>query len=60
MKVTIEIKDYSKPAKPNIRIHNAWGDSGKVELEINGERYVVLAEELVSATRRATLNCFDC
>jgi len=56
MKVTCEIKDYSNPAKSNIRIHNAWSDWDKVELEINGERYTVLANELISAVKRATLN----
>lgn len=59
MKVTCEIRDYSNPAKPNIIIHNAWNDSGKVELQIGNERYTVLADELISAVRRATLNCFD-
>lgn len=56
MKVTCEIKDYSKPAKSNIRIHNAWGDGEKVELEINGERYTVLAKELISAVKRASFD----
>ena len=59
MKVTCEIKDYSNPTKENIKVHNAWNDSGKVELEVNGERYTVVAEELISAVKRATLNCFD-
>ena len=54
MKVTCEINDYNSPAL--IRIHNAWADSGKVELEINGERYTVVASELISAVKRATLN----
>lgn len=56
MKVTCEITDYSNPAKPNIRIHNAWNDNGRIELEVNGERYVVSAAELKSAVERATLN----
>lgn len=59
MKVTCEITDYSNPSKPNIKIHNAWNDSGKVELQIGEERYTVLAEELISAVERATLNCFN-
>ena len=58
MKVTCEITDYSNPAKPNIRIHNAWNDNGRIELEVNGERYVVSAAELKSAVERATLNLF--
>lgn len=56
MKVTCEITDYSNPAKPNIRIHNAWSNGECVELEVNGERYVVSAAELKSAVDRATLN----
>lgn len=59
MKVTCEIKDYSNPIKPSIKIHNAWADHGKVELEVNGERYTVVADELISAVKRATLNAFD-
>ena len=58
MKVTIEIDDYSNPARPNIRIHNAWSSSDKVELEVDGKRYTVSSEELISAVKRATLNCF--
>ena len=58
MTVTCEIGDYSNPAQPRIRIHNAWNDGNKVELEVNGERYTVVAEELISAVKRATLNVF--
>ena len=55
MKVICEITDYSKPAKPNIRVHNG-SSSGMVELEIKEERYVVSADELISAVQRAKLN----
>lgn len=58
MRVTCEINDYSNPAKPCIKIHNSWRDGEKVELEISGERYVVKADELISAINRAKLNCF--
>lgn len=58
MKVTCEIKDYSNPAMPNIRVHNAWNDSNKVELEVDGKRYIVVAEELISAINRAKLGTF--
>ena len=51
--MTVEINDYSKPAQPCIRIHNAWSDGSKVELEIKGERFTVSAEELISAIQRA-------
>lgn len=56
MKVTCEISDYSSPQMPRIRIHNAWKDSGKVELEVDGKRYTVIASELISAVNRATLD----
>lgn len=55
MKVTVEINDYSKPAQPCIRVHNAWSDGSKVELEVKGERYTVSADELISAIKRATV-----
>lgn len=59
MKVTCEIKDCSNPVQQSIRIRNAWNDSGKVELEVDGKRYTVAAEEIISAVRRATLDCFE-
>ena len=55
MKVICEITDYSNPAKPNIRVHNGFS-SGMVVLEIKEERYVVSADELISAVQRAKLN----
>ena len=55
MKVTVEINDYSKPSQPCIRVHNSWCDGSKVELEVNGERYTVSADELISAIKRATV-----
>lgn len=56
--MTIEIKDYSEPAKQSIRVHSHWNEGKKVELEVDGERYTVLADELISAVERAKLNCF--
>ena len=53
MKVTCEINDYSKPAQPCIKVHNAWQDGAKVEIEVKGERYIVSGEELISAIKRA-------
>lgn len=58
MKVTVEISDYSNPAQIPIRVHNAWADSQKVELEADGKRYTVDAEELISAIKRAKVDCF--
>ena len=59
MKVACEINDYSDPQKPNIRIHNAWANHDCVELEVNGERYTVNAQELISAINKAQLNALD-
>ena len=56
MKVTCEIKDYSNPAKTSIRVHNSWADGNKVEIEVDGIRYTVSGEELISAVRRCLLD----
>ena len=58
MKVTCEINDYSNPRKPQIRVHNSWREGGMVDLEVDGVRYTVDAEELISAIERAKLNVF--
>lgn len=58
MKITIQITDYTTPAKPSIRIHNGFADGEKVELEINDERFVVDGKELISAVRKAMLDQF--
>lgn len=56
MKVTVEIDDYSNPAKTNIRVHNAFANRKNVEIEVDGERRVVDGRELISAVER----CLDC
>ena len=56
MKITAEISDYSNPAQVPIRIHNAIS-SGKVELEVDGKRYVVSKSEIISAIHRCCLDC---
>ena len=56
MKATVEIKDYSEPSKPCIRIHSHWCFGGMIELEVNGLRYTVSGEELKSAIDRV-MNC---
>lgn len=58
MKVTVEINDYSNPAKQNIRIHNTWNSPEEVTLEVAGERYTVDGKELISAVRRCMLDSF--
>ena len=59
MKVTIEIKDYSDPARPtNIFVKSAWSDGNKAVLEVEGVQYTVIAEELISALKKVQLNTF--
>lgn len=59
MKVTVEINDYSEPAKPAIRVHNHWNSGKMVELEVNGERYTVSGEELRAAVSRCMQDDLD-
>lgn len=56
MEVTVQIDDYSKPAQPRMKIHNAWHDGDKVEIEIDDKRYTVCADELISAVNKCKLN----
>ena len=58
MRVTIEINDYSEPAKPSIRVHGSWNNGKKVELEVDGKFYRVDGEEMRSAISRAMLDVF--
>lgn len=58
MKVTIEIKDYSDPAQPCIRVHSDWYDGNKAVLEVGDKKYTILADELISALKRVQLNTF--
>lgn len=59
MKVTIELTDYSKPPKPKIKVHSAWGDSKMIDLEVDGQLYRLSADELISAVKRAKLNFLE-
>lgn len=57
MKVTCEIKDYSEPTQPNIKVHNAWNYKDRmVELEVDGKRYVVKGQELIGAINKCLLS----
>ena len=38
---------------PQIKVHNHWCDSNMVELEVDGERYVVSGRELKAAIDNA-------
>lgn len=59
MNVTVEIDVLGDTAKPCIKVHNAWADGRSVELEINGERYKVNAEEMISAIKRCEMGYFS-
>ena len=56
MKVTVELEDYSNPAKTHVRVHSDWRDGDYVEIEIAGDRHVVSGEELISAVKRCMIN----
>ena len=57
MNVTCEINDYSNPAQPKIKVHNAWCYSDTmIELEVEGKRYTVKGIELIWAINKCLLN----
>lgn len=57
MNVTCEINDYSNPAQPKIKVHNAWCYSDTmVELEVEGKRHTVKGIELIGAINKCLLN----
>ncbi len=58
MRITAQISDYSEPAHREIKVHNAWSDGSKVELEVDDKRYTVSGKELISAIERCMLNSF--
>ena len=55
--VTSKLHDYSDPAMPPIKVHSSWSYTSRfVELEVDGKRYTVSADELKRAIENAT-NC---
>ena len=57
MEVTCEIKDYSDPAQPKIKVHNAWNyKNTMVELEVDGKTYTVKGSELIGAINKCLLS----
>ena len=54
MKVTTELRDYSNPTMPVIKIHDHWNNRNMVEIEVEGKRYTVLADEVKRAVDNAT------
>ena len=54
IKVTCEVSTYSETATPNIRVYNHWNDKDKVEIEIDGKRYTVVADDMIRAVNNCT------
>lgn len=54
IKVTCEVQTYNEPAKPSIKVHNHWNRSELIELEVNGERIIIVARDLKSAIDNCT------
>ena len=55
IKVTCELQTYHDTAKPSVKVHNHWNQTELVELEVNGERFVVKGTELIGAVK----NCMN-
>ena len=53
VKVTCKITDYSNPAKPEIIVHNHWNNQGFVEIEVEGERFTILGQDMIEAVKNA-------
>ena len=54
IKVSCELRDYSVPAKANIRVHSHWNSNRLVELEVNGERFTVNGGDLIEAVKNCS------
>ena len=52
--ITCIVMNYDNPAKQDIKIHNHWNQSEMVVLEINGEKYTVLAKDIQVAVANCT------
>ena len=55
IKVTCQLTDYSNPAKPEIKVHNYWNGNKYVEVEVDGDRYVVSGTDMIEAVK----NCMN-
>ncbi len=51
IKVTCQLQDYSSPAMPQIKVHSHWNTKRNVELEVDGKRYTVNGEDLITAVQ---------
>ena len=56
IKVTCQVEVYNESkAEPSIKIHNHWCFNNRVEIEIDGKRYCVIAEDIITAIK----NCIN-
>ena len=55
IKVTCQLEDYSSPAMPSIKVHNHWNTKRQIELEVDGKRYTVDGQDLITAVE----NCMN-
>ncbi len=51
--VTCQLEDYSTPAMPRIKVHSHWNTKRHVELEVDGKRYTVVGQDLITAVENA-------
>ena len=51
--VTCQLEDYSTPAMPQIKVHSHWNTKRYVELEVDGKRYTVVGQDLITAVENA-------
>ncbi len=54
IKITCQLTDYSDPSKPTMKVHNHWSNPDLVELQVDDERFVVSASEIIAAVRNCT------
>lgn len=54
VKVTCEVRTYDEPAKPDIKVHSHWNDSGKIVIEIGDETITVVSNDLITAIKNCS------
>lgn len=53
IKVTCQLNDMEDSKIPGIKVHSHWKTKRNVELEIEGKRYVVNGQDLITAVENA-------
>ena len=49
IEVTCGVRNYDEPAKESLKVHSHWLRNDFVVLEIDGEKYTVVADHLITA-----------